>query len=259
MKTYIYRVRRENGNITPDHDWWETDGPHGRILSPEETQALMGYQETWTVICDEKTDEANEIDEPQVISVQVGPEGWVQEPGNELTSDCSLVAVGRAAPMGTTHVLRFIRPDGTSPSILRVRYVTGKESIGVVPMITRVAYPYTQEAVDEDHYLYGSHAECNHLTNWTFGSGALRHMERLSRVKGVKQQIPDAQWDEAENASSRANLAILRAFNVYPIRRDIWKRAALETSLRVEMQWNDTGPWLPVDSKGLPVEVQSSK
>lgn len=249
FKTYVYHAGKvlKDDRDPPEYFWWETEGGRERVLSEEEALAIRGYKETWTVhiLVDHPDMEPYRVSQ---VTVEVCESGWscpsIYPPDiTPSTAPSSLLAAQRHAPGGVGLVQRLIRPDGSEVDILRFRFVTGD-------LITEVGYPYTQEALDSERWSLGTVMDAGSKIGWCYANGALYHA-RDQNPKGRYAELKDEDYEVAELSAIRAQLAVLRAFRCYPIRKYLWKNAPKAT-YRVEMRWNNQGPWAVVDEKGLP-------
>lgn len=232
MRTYVYQEPRHDEQRRQPRQWFVTDGVSKTALTPEEEAAIMGTVEHWI---------ADYGDDMDVVSVRITPNGWKSAVGDGPRREGqsrAITCVGYAS-RGTYKVRRFIRPDGTKPDILRVRFVTGD-------VVTEVPFPYTQEAMDSEVEIYGSRVAGGSHLAWVATKSDLH----VTRIVGECPEFETPLHNRLVCADARARLAILRAFRCYPIRQHVWKGATEETEFRVEARWNDRGPWKEVDAKG---------
>lgn len=249
------------GEPNQTYAWFDTDA--GRQLSDAEIDALLGHEERWV---------ARYADGSERTSVAVfSARGFLNE--YDIASQArnaregtgvgvypkttSFKAVKHVLTNQRVGVVSFRGPNGEAPDIVRVQFVSGD----VVTTVNRV---FVRDDLVDACETYGAKAPCSEsIGGWTFGFGALRHVENVRRAAGIKEyyDIPYEDHERASHTAARANLAIFRALKMLtfetPLWRLEWAMAAVDTGADVDVQINDE-PWTRVDEKGRRVDAVNS-
>lgn len=224
--------------------WVEKVGPHVRVLTDEEVDALEGQPVTYTATIDGVGDVP--------VSVRFSEGGFkvenCKEYGWEGFTACHAAKLSlQYRNLDRKALRKLVDPEGNSPDIVRVRYVTGGTT-------TLVPYIFLRDDIEAERDCMGAKIDGGRVLSWLYGFGSHRHIEGIREAAGIDKywEMEDSERKESDRVSLRATLAVLRFFKMYPIRRHVWRLSAEETPHTVEMQIND-GPWRVINGKGLPV------
>ncbi len=220
---------------------WKTR--QGRVLTDAEIASLIGRKEQWSVRMD-----AGWVSHVEVEFTSCGFASYANETKGTFRSAVEAAMCRWKSTINGIPV-RLTDPDGVDHDLVSIRFV-GEN------VTHRVPYVYSYDSVATEKRALGSKVDgCRLFSGWVYGSGTLRHLEATRHQKGLPSYAySELERREAESASWRATLAVLRYFRMYPIRRHVWVEAAVETPYIVEMRVND-GPWVVVGPKGIPVEA----
>lgn len=239
--------------VNDEYGWFDRET--GRALSEGEVLLLDGTEYRWTAYyADGTTEEAVATFTPGGF-LNAGDRYVLEQnitggehAGNYYPKSTALHAA-KYDLAGSKRPRKFVGPQGETPDIVRIRFVSGT-------VVTEVHHEWIlDELLDakETHgvNLCGSEV----LSGWLYGFGALEHVQAVHKANGAPcyWEYTDAERECASRAASRAALGILRHFGlVFPVRRLEWIYAGRDPGFEVQRQVNES-PWMTLGALGKEV------
>ena len=238
--------------VNDEYGWFDRET--GRALTESEVLALDGTEFRWTAYYDDGTTQEavatftpggflNAGDRYVLEQNRTGGE----HAGNYYPKSTALHAA-KYDLAGNKRPRKFVGPQGETPDLVRVRFVSGS-------VMTEVPHEWVLDELLEAKETHGVNI-CGGeaLSGWLYGFGALEHVQNVHKAQSVRRywQYDETERECAGRAASRAALGILRHFGLlFPVRRLEWIYAGRDSGFEVQRQVNE-GPWRVLDARGRP-------
>lgn len=239
--------------VNDEYGWFDRET--GRALSEGEVLLLDGTEYRWTAYyADGTTEEAVATFTPggflnsgdRYVLEQNRTNG--EHAGSYYPKSTALHAA-KYDLAGNKRPRKFVGPQGETPDIVRVRFVSGT-------VVTEVHHEWILDELLDAKETHGANL-CGSevLSGWLYGFGALEHVQDVHKANGARRywEYTDAERECASRAASRAALGILRHFGlVFPVRRLEWIYAGRDPGFEVQRQVNES-PWMTLGALGKEV------